>query len=176
MTDQDTDRQQPVTGVTTAGTEREVLEFFLDFYRQVTKNKVRGLDEDQIRQRRVTSSTTLAGMLKHLAVAERSWFQRTLAQYGEKQIGALSHGSDERSWLVNDGETLDDLIAEYDEACAQSRAAAALFDLGHTVPHHRLGVVSLRWIYVHMIEETARHAGHADIIREQIDGVTGIGM
>jgi uncharacterized damage-inducible protein DinB len=180
MTDQDAaeqvEQQQQTNGLATTGTEREVLEFFLDFYRGIVKNKVRGLAEDQIRERRVESLTTLAGMLKHLAVDERDWFQRTLAQYSDEQIGALAHGSDDRSWQVSDAETLDDLIAEYDKAGAQSRKIAAQFDLGHIVPHHQLGQVSLRWIYVHMIEETARHAGHADIMREQIDGTVGFGV
>jgi hypothetical protein len=65
------------------------------------------------------------------------------------------------------------LIAQYDEQCAVSRQTAAKYELDHVVPHPHLGEVSLRWIYVHMIEETARHAGHADILREQLDGTTG---
>jgi uncharacterized damage-inducible protein DinB len=175
MTNRDTDRQPRSTDWAGARTEREVLETFLDSYREIVKRKVSGLREDEIRQRRVGSLTTLAGVLKHLAVAERSWFQRTLAQLSDEQIGALSHGRDERSWLVSDEETVDGLIAEYDEACARSREVAARFELSHTVPHHRIGTVSLRWIYVHMIEETARHAGHADILREQTDGAIGFG-
>ena len=63
--------------------------------------------------------------------------------------------------------------AEFDGACAASRQIAANVALDQTVPHDRLGEVSLRWIYVHIIREHARHAGHADIIREQIDGETG---
>ena len=66
-----------------------------------------------------------------------------------------------------------DVIAEFDASCAESRRIAAGFALDDTVPHDRLGPVSLRWIYVHMIREHARHVGHADILREQIDGVTG---
>jgi hypothetical protein len=65
------------------------------------------------------------------------------------------------------------LLAEYEEACAWSRATAAGHALDDVAPHFRMGEVSLRWIYVHMIEETARHAGHADILREQLHGITG---
>jgi Protein of unknown function (DUF664) len=65
------------------------------------------------------------------------------------------------------------VLADYQAACEQSRAAAAEHELDHVVPHDRLGSVSLRWILVHMVEETARHAGHADILREQTDGSTG---
>ncbi len=152
------------------GSERQVLESFLDGYREIIKRKVDGVAEDKTRARLVGSLTTLAGLLKHLAVAERSWFQRTLAGLSPEQIGANSSGRSDESWQVRDDETVADLIAEYDEACARSREIAAGYDLDHTVQHHRLGRVSLRWIYVHMIEETARHAGHADILREQTDG------
>src|SRR6266540_3589940 len=72
------------------------------------------------------------------------------------------------------GETVGQVIAEYDQECARSRAVAAERSLDDTGTHWRLGQVSLRWIYVHMIEETARHAGHADILREQTDGSTGV--
>jgi hypothetical protein len=68
---------------------------------------------------------------------------------------------------------VDGLIAQYDTQCNLSRQVAALYELADTAPHPKLGKVSLRWIYVHMIEETARHAGHADILREQIDGTVG---
>jgi hypothetical protein len=80
---------------------------------------------------------------------------------------------DAASWEVGQDETIADVIAEYEEACAQSRRIAAGLVLDHTVPHDQLGRVSLRWIYVHIIREHARHIGHADILREQIDGATG---
>jgi hypothetical protein len=69
---------------------------------------------------------------------------------------------------------LEQLVAAYERACAESRAAAAGHGFDDTVPHPRMSQVSLRWIYVHMIEETARHAGHADILRELTDGSTGL--
>jgi uncharacterized damage-inducible protein DinB len=157
----------------TTGTERQILAGFLDQYREIIKRKVHGLTENQARARLVGSLTTLAGLLKHLAVAERSWFQRTLAGLTPEQIGANASGRSAESWQVADEETIADLIVEYDRACARSREIAADYELDHIVPHHRLGQVSLRWIYVHMIEETSRHAGHADILREQTDGSTG---
>ena len=70
-------------------------------------------------------------------------------------------------------DTVERLLADYQEACAWSRATAAGHALDDVAPHFRMGEVSLRWIYVYMIEETARHAGHADILREQLDGTTG---
>ena len=76
-------------------------------------------------------------------------------------------------WTLSTGETAGDLIAGYERACAASRRAASGFALEDFVPHPRMGRVSLRWIYVHMIEESARHVGHADILRVQTDGATG---
>jgi Protein of unknown function (DUF664) len=70
-------------------------------------------------------------------------------------------------------DTAENLVAGYERACAASREVASGFALDDRVPHSRLGQVSLRWIYVHMIEESARHVGHADILREQTDGATG---
>ena len=157
--------------VSTAG-EREVLEAFVDYYRQVIVGKLAGLSEDDVRRRLVPSQTTLIGLVKHAAAVERAWFHHRLAQRPREQISANPRG-DEASWQVTASESVADVVAEYTEACTESRHITARFALDDTVPHHRLGRVSLRWIYVHMIEEMARHAGHADILREQIDGATG---
>ena len=78
------------------------------------------------------------------------------------------------SWSIGEQDTVADLIGAYQQECERSRAAAAAHDLDHAVPHPMLGQVSLRWIYVHMVGETARHAGHADILRELTDGSTGV--
>jgi uncharacterized damage-inducible protein DinB len=155
------------------GSERQILDEFLNYYRQVIKRKVHGVAEDKARQRLVGSLTTLAGLLKHLACVEREWFQHTVGQLSAEQIGANFDGRSEAGWQVSDDETVPGLIAEYEQACARSREIAAQFDLDHLVPHGYFGQVSLRWIYVHLIEETARHVGHADILREQTDGTTG---
>jgi hypothetical protein len=163
--------RDPEDRVSTAG-EREILEAYLDSYRQVIVGKLRGLSEDDVRRRLVPSQTTLIGLVKHAAAVERSWFQHRLDQRPREKIAAHSRG-DAASWQVDQDETIAAVIAEYAKACATSRQIAARFALDDTVPHDRLGQVSLRWIYVHMIEELARHAGHADILREQIDGATG---
>ncbi|HEY4020441.1 MAG TPA: DinB family protein [Pseudonocardiaceae bacterium] len=154
------------------GSERQVLDAFLNYYRQIIARKVYGVGDDKARQHLVGSLTTLAGLLKHLAVAEREWFQHILAQLNPGEIGADFDGQSDAGWQVADDETVADLIAEYERTCSRSRELAASYDLDHTVPHGYFGQVSLRWIYVHMIEETARHAGHADILREQTDGST----
>lgn len=157
--------------VSTAG-EREVLEAFVDYYRRVLTGKLRGLSEGDARRRLVPSPTTLIGLVKHAAAVERYWFQRLLDQRPRDQITGNSRG-DAASWQVDPDESIAAVVAEYAEACATARRIAARFALDDTVPHDRLGRVSLRWIYVHMIEELGRHAGHADILREQIDGATG---
>jgi uncharacterized damage-inducible protein DinB len=155
------------------GTEREVLEAFLDFHREVLVRKVSGVSEQEARYRRVPSRTTLAGLVKHMIGVERGWFQRVLAQRPAEEIGPnVGGGAD--SWELAEGDTVESLVREYRRTCEQSRQTAARFSLDDAVPQRRLGQVSLRWIYVHMVEETARHVGHADILREQTDGATGV--
>lgn len=155
--------------------ERKTLDVFLDYYREAVEAKVRGLSEEEARRRLVSSATTLAGIIKHLTRVEASWFQHRLAQIPSEDLPALRWIDEDPDgdFRVAPHETVESLIAEYEEQCALSRQTAARFQLDDAVPHPRLGEVSLRWIYVHMIEETARHAGHADILREQLDGTTG---
>jgi hypothetical protein len=135
-------------------------------------DKLRGLSESDARRRLVPSLTTPIGLVKHLAGVERNWFQHIVAGRPRDEIAGDARGGDD-SWQVDETETIPALIAAFQEACAESRRIAAGLPLDHVVPHERLGEVSLRWIYVHLIREHARHGGHADILREQIDGVTG---
>jgi uncharacterized damage-inducible protein DinB len=155
------------------GSERQVLEAFLDFHRQVLASKLDGISETEARHRRVPSKTTLAGLIKHMIGVERGWFQEVLGGRNPADIGPNVGGGDE-SWDLAENETVSSLITEYEQTCEQSRQTAAQFALQDAVPQPDLGQVSLRWIYVHMIEETARHVGHADILREQTDGAAGI--
>jgi uncharacterized damage-inducible protein DinB len=148
--------------------EREVLEASLDLQRAVMRRKAGGLSAEQARRSFVPSATTIAGLLKHLAIVEHNWFEHILAQ----QPSQLPEP--DATFATDPQETVEDLIAAYDAACARSREIASKFELDYAVPQEQLGQVSLRWIYTHMIEETARHAGHADILRELTDGVTGL--
>jgi Protein of unknown function (DUF664) len=157
--------------VCTAG-ERELLEGFLEYHRRVVGEKLRGLSEEDARRHLVPSSTTPIGLVKHAAAVERNWFQHHLAERPREQIAGNARG-DDASWDVGEDETIADVVAEYQQSCAESRRIAQGFALDHTVPQDQLGRVSLRWIYVHMIREHARHIGHADILREQVDGATG---
>ena len=150
--------------------ERQMLETFLDLYRDILKRKLTGLSDQQIRQRHVPSATTLGGLAKHLAAVEREWFQVVLARRPAEELDAPLPDD---GWALASDDTAEQLLAGYERACAASRQVAAGFLLDDSVPHPRMGQVSLRWIYVHMIEESARHVGHADILREQTDGATG---
>lgn len=153
--------------------ERAVLEAFLDFHRGIVLRKVRGLADGDARRRLVPSATTLAGLLKHLALIERNWFP-VLLDPAPGEVFPTTEEDAAASFAVAEGETLGALVEAYERACARSREVAARFPLEHVVPHPQLGEVSLRWILVHMVEETARHAGHADILRELTDGETGV--
>lgn len=150
--------------------ERATLEAFLDDYREIVVRNVSGLSDTDARRRLVASPTTVGGLVKHLRWAEYGWFDQLLQERVDD-----NRRTHERSWEFEflPDESLPTLIAEYQTQCEQSRRIAARYPLDHVVPHRRLGQVSLRWMYVHMIEETARHAGHLDILREQLDGATG---
>jgi uncharacterized damage-inducible protein DinB len=156
-------------------TEREALTVYLAQQRDGLKYAAYGLTEEQIRMRPTVSALSVGGLLKHAAQTERSWAQIMVGQTGM---------SDEDAYLdtfsVGDDETLASLIADFDEVARQTEAAIqGLDDLGTKVqlppapwfPSNPDGY-SARWILLHVIEELARHAGHADIIREHIDGAT----
>ncbi|WP_459547357.1 DinB family protein [Nocardia sp. X0981] len=155
----------------TAGTEREVLEALLDQARADLIDTVRGLSESEARTRLVPSLTTPITLIKHATFAERMWFQRTLGRLADDDCdGPLwAHGGFE----VGDEETVAEVIAEFERAGARARSIAAGLSLDEARIHPHTGaLVGLRWIYVFMTAEFARHAGHGDILREQIESMT----
>ncbi|MQY31443.1 DinB family protein [Nocardia aurantia] len=151
----------------TAGAERELLETMLDWARAELVDSVRGLSESDARRRLVPSLTTPIALIKHATFSQRMWFQRILGQLADTDCdGPLwAHGG----FQVEDSETVAEMIAEFERASARARSIAAGIPLEETRVHPRLGVVSLRWIYLFMIAELARHNGHSDILREQIE-------
>lgn len=154
--------------------ERMTLDAFLDLYRDILVRKVSGLTDDQARQRLVDSHTTLAGLVKHMRVIEMNWFQRILAQTPDSELPTLvAWDRPESTFILEPHDTTASLVEAYQQQCTTSRQIALDHRLEDTVPHSELGQVSLRWIYIHMIDETARHVGHADILREQTDGKIG---
>ncbi|WP_441963337.1 DinB family protein [Mycolicibacterium houstonense] len=156
------------TKVITTGSERTLLENALDRNREALIETARGMSDAQARRRLVTSLTTPISLIKHAAAAERIWFQRFWAGLEASDCDGYSE-RDEGTFAVGDHESLDDVIAEFERASRRSRAIASRFDLDDTKDNPREGTVSMRWTLLAMIEEFARHAGHGDILREQID-------
>jgi hypothetical protein len=155
----------PEDAVATAA-ERPMLEKWLDVMRDAVVAKIDGLSEEDIRRRLVPSLTTVGGVVKHLRWVEFGWFEQLLgARSGDNR---RAHPRD-WEFTVQPDDTCASLIAEYRAACARSREIAAGFSLDDVVPQYSMGEVSVRWIFVHLIEETARHAGHLDILREQLE-------
>lgn len=146
--------------------EHDLLSRYLDAYRGAIKWKVQGLTRDEATRSMVPSGTSLLGILKHMGYVEQGWFQEVIA--GQ----VLETVSTEEEFAVADDETIDGLMAAFDAACATSRKILAERRLDEMVPF-RGGQLAIRDVVVHMIEETARHAGQMDILREQIDGQTG---
>lgn len=156
-----------------AGPEKEVLSGFLDFLRGTILCKLDGLSDDDLRRPHDPSGMTLLGMVKHLADVERSWFREVFL--GE-DLSHLWDGDDPgKYWRIEPGETTDEILAFYNAEVARAREIVADADLDTLAgaPQESTPGLQLRWIVAHMIEETARHCGHADLIRESIDGQTG---
>lgn len=155
------------------GGERDILAGYLDWHRQTLLFKCAGLTTAQLKTASVEpSNLTLLGLVRHMAEVERWWFRRRAAGV---DVGDLYCSKESEDGDFDDIETADPEadFATYLRECDLSRAAVADLPLDHTFRHQRLGEMSLRWVYVHMIEEYARHNGHADLLRERIDGVTG---
>jgi Protein of unknown function (DUF664) len=149
------------------GSERELLENTLALNRRELLRAVEHLSDAQARERLVPSLTTPISLLRHCAAAERIWFQRTLAGLSIDACDGHAVGGDS-SFHVSDDVTVAEVSTEYAAACRRSDELTAGFALDAIVEHHIVGPVNLRFIYVSMIAETARHAGHADILAEQI--------
>jgi uncharacterized damage-inducible protein DinB len=154
------------------GDERAMLEAWLDFHRATLLLKCAGLDDDQLRRRSVEpSSLSLLGLVRHMTDVERNWFRRVLGGEDAPPVHYADDNEDGDFDDVDGADVAGDLRTYRDEVevCRGRAAARDLDDTGR----RRGEAVSLRWIYVHMIEEYARHNGHADLLRERIDGATG---
>jgi uncharacterized damage-inducible protein DinB len=156
--------------------ERTTLEGWLDFHRTTLALKCEGLSDKQAADASVSPSLlTMTGIIQHMAEVERNWFRRVLAGEQAPPIydpQADPNGPDGGFELAEDA-TLDGALVTWRAEISAARgqcAARLLTDTGRFMEQE----VSLRWIYVHMIEEYARHNGHADLIRERIDGSTGV--
>jgi uncharacterized damage-inducible protein DinB len=157
-----------------AGDEAANLTGFLDHYRRVLLSLADGLPDDALRRKLVASDTTLLGLVKHLAYVERWWFREVFA--GEEVSNPFPDDDPNADFRIEADEKTSDVLALYRDECEHSRrVVASAPSLEERARKPGREEYSLRWILVHMIEETARHAGHADILREQLGGTTGIG-
>ena len=157
--------------------EREMLTGWLDYHRATLRWKCEGLTDDQLRERAVPPSRLcLLGLVRHLAECERSWFRNVLLGDG---LAALYSTGEDPDADFNDVETANvaEVLATFERECAAAREAVATapdLDVLSKKTDRRTGEqFNLRWILSHMIEEYARHNGHADLLRERIDGATG---
>lgn len=153
------------------GDERDLLVRFLEFQRDTLLWKLDGLSHAQLVASHTPTGMSLLGLIKHMAYVERNWFQIRLL--GRALTVPWRSGDPGGDFRIEGGETPDSVLAFYAREVEESRrivAGASSLDVlaVNGEPQH-----TLRWILLHMIEETARHCGHADFMREFTDGKTG---
>jgi hypothetical protein len=154
-----------------SGPELEVLEAFLNFQRDTLLWKVSGLDDDQLRKVWTPSGLCLLGIVKHLAYVEHNWFQGRFM--GRGLLRPWTDDDPDADFRIEPDETTASVIDFYRAQTAESSRIVAAADSPETMARDPSRPHSLRRIMVHMIEESARHNGHADILRELTDGQTG---
>lgn len=164
-------------------TEKDAIAAFLRQQHDGIRGAAYGLTDEQAHARPSVSAICIAGLVKHITVMERGWVERAHAGPGRATLddrpleeAASDYGSD---WAA-EGQTIDELLAAFDEMTVWSEALVDELDLDTPVPVPRdapwfpkdVEAWSVRWVWFHVIEEVARHAGHGDIVRESIDGAT----
>jgi uncharacterized damage-inducible protein DinB len=158
------------------GTERETLVGFLRWQRDTLAVKCAGLDAEQLARRSVEpSGLSLLGLVRHMAKVERIWFRGVMAGLDATPLFADRVDADFDD-ATDDPTQVDEAFALWQEEIAFADrfvTQAPDLDLESAVARRGVGVVSLRWVLLHMIEEYARHLGHADLLRERIDGAVG---
>lgn len=145
--------------------EHVVLLGWLQFERDAVVSKLEGLDEAQARLIPIEGANSILGLIKHLTVAEQRWIDGAM-------LGGPVPALSEEEFAAEETTSIEDLVAAYRRAGRRTDDVALGLDL--STPCARRPERSLRWALVHLIEETARHAGHADIARQWIDGAVGV--
>ena len=161
--------------------EVATLRAFLDYHRETFRWKCRGLTQDELARSLPPTDMTLGGMMKHLAVVESGWFEETFAGGSlMPPFDTVDWDADrDWEWHTAKDDSPEELFAVFDEAVRRADAvidealAGRGLDSESAKPSRDDGAFSLRWVIVHLIEEYARHNGHADLLRESIDGQTG---
>jgi Protein of unknown function (DUF664) len=160
-----------------SGTERATLCEFLDYQREALIARLDGLTDEQSRMTPTASSLSLLSLIKHSAIWERRWFQIIAA--GRSFPGEWPAAPDveaenvDPTFRLTNNDTIATVVADYREQIVASNEILGSLDLNAPCVRSDKVNESVRWVALHMIEETARHAGHADIIRETIDGTRG---
>jgi uncharacterized damage-inducible protein DinB len=158
--------------------ERELLLAYVDQQRDGLRFAAYGLTDEQARLTPTAGALSIGGLVKHVTEMERSWMRTTLQQRDEPR--ADQEAGYEDGFRLRPDETLAGALADLDRAARETEDAIRQLDLDHPVPVPK-GVPwfpddvdnwSVRWVLLHLVEEIARHAGHADIVRESIDGAT----
>jgi uncharacterized damage-inducible protein DinB len=156
------------------GDELATSNGFLDYLREAIVLKASGLDDEAVRRSMTPSGVSLLGIVKHLTAVERWWFAHNYA--GLDVDFPWTSEDPDADWRIEPHESTQDVIDAYLAECARSRElidGRAADSLSARESKHEPTRFTLRWIVTHMVEETGRHAGHADILRELIDGSTG---
>lgn len=145
---------------------RRQLDAFVDDHRALLSECLDGLTEEQARRRLVPSRTTLLGLVKHAAFVERVWFDEAVTGRSRGEIGIPV--TPDESFVLDDGDTIASVRADYATACDDSRRAVAGLGLDDVLTGNRRGPLPLRWVMLHVLRELAQHCGHADVLREQV--------
>ena len=153
------------------GEEKQSLHVSLDRHRDVVLWKVAGLGDEALRRPMTPSGTSLLGLVKHLAAVEYGWFCQTFGR--ETEPLPFDDEDVDADLRVEPHETTADVLAFYGRARAAADAVIDELEVDDVGTAWFGEAVSMRWVLIHMVEETARHAGHMDILRELIDGATG---
>jgi Protein of unknown function (DUF664) len=153
------------------GGEKESLHVSLDRHLDVVLWKLEGLDDEQLRRPMTPSGTNLLGLVKHRGAVEYGWFCETFGR--ETEPLPFDEDDENADMRAEPHETTEDILAFFGRARAAADRVIDELDPDDVGKAWFGDSVSLRWVLIHMIEETARHAGHMDIVRELIDGATG---
>ena len=153
------------------GDEGPMVVSILNKQREVMIWKLDGLTDEELRRPMTPSGTNLLGLVKHLAAVEYGWFCTTFGRSTEPL--PFDDDDEDADLRVGDDESTEDILAFYRRACDAADLAMSEIGLDGEGTAWFGDTVSMRWVILHMIEETARHAGHADILREMLDGTTG---
>lgn len=155
--------------------ERAALASFLDAQRDQLIRKIEGLDDETARRTPTASSLSLLGLIKHAATWERRWFQVIMeGRVFPGEWPTVSDDPRDADLIVDETDTVEHWVAYYREQIERSRVVAASLELDDPCAQPDIIDCNVRYVLYHMIEETARHAGHADIIRETLDGSRGM--